>query len=719
MFESSPRKMAVLSACSVGLFFATLVFGLNKVSSRMDDRVISESSELVSRHLDGAAKVLLVTAVDYNNWDTAYRDIVDGDLDAFFDNYAGGVENGDVFDSLHILNGFGHRSTFWNATTGDQPVFDDIDPALLAGVAAARGAGRLGPDKAAHFYTFSDGRVRLHAVAPVLPSTATLLSSVAIDDAPLSIMTRTIDADFVDRMATDLMLDDVTVTAAPLPGQTHHVVRSVDGAPIAHVNWISPSPGSDLIRQFMPFLIALGTAFIAISAIIAVISHRTAVTLLSRELTANRAARTDALTGIPNRMSFSEHMDAQIHAAAGTVALIYLDLNDFKRINDTMGHDVGDAIIVEVSRRISALAGPGVQVARMGGDEFSILLVDMVNQASCHDLLARLDDALRPALSVQQATFNLTASIGVAVNDTRVCDPSELLRRADVAMYHGKRNGLSTATFYDPEIEKAVKDDLIVERALREGLGRPVEFTILFQPIICARTGRMIKAEALARWRSATLGDVPPDRFIGIAERAGLIGPLGLLLLEKICAILADVPPLSVSVNLSPLQLRDDRFLTEVKGIVDGFGIAPHRIEFELTEGIIVENRQMARDRLRAMKSMGFGTALDDFGTGFSSIGYLRQMPFDSLKIDRSFLVEHGMETRNPALIKSVILMGQSLRQVVVCEGVETVDQAEMLRDLGCDMMQGYHFDRPLPIDTLERIYLGTPSPRPQLSVVG
>ena len=719
MFENSPQKMALLSACSVGLFFVTLTFGLNKVSSRMDARVVTESTDLVSRHLDSAANALVVTAVDYNNWDVGYQNLVDGDLGAFFDNYAGGVESGDVFDSIHILNGFGHRAAYWDAATAEQPIFDDIDPALLAAVAATRRADPLAPNTAAHFYTVIDAKPQLHAVAHVLPDTAALLDAVTIADAPLSIMTRDIDAAFVDKMSTDLMLADVTITAAPLPGRTHYVIRSVEGAPIAYVNWISPRPGSDLVRQFLPLLIVLSVAFIAISIIIAVINHRTAVALRSREMSANRAARTDALTGIPNRMAFAEHMDAQIHAAADTVALIYLDLNDFKRINDAFGHEVGDAVIVEVSRRLAAIARLDVQVARMGGDEFSVLLTDGQDiRARCHDVLTRLEDALQPALYVQQNTFNVTASIGIAVKDSRACGPSELLRRADVAMYHGKRNGLATATFYHLDIERASNDDLIVEQALREALERPEEFTILFQPIICAKTGLMIKAEALARWRSATLGDVPPDRFIDIAERAGLIGPLGLILLGQTCALLADVPQLSISVNLSPLQLRDDRFLTEVGRIVDGFGIAPQRIEFELTEGIIVDNRQLARDRLHSMKQIGFGTALDDFGTGFSSIGYLRQMPFDSLKIDRSFLVEHGMDARNLGLIRSVILMGQSLGQVVICEGVETADQADILRDLGCDMMQGYHFDRPLPIDTLAETYLGASVPRARRTVV-
>ncbi|WP_372804099.1 bifunctional diguanylate cyclase/phosphodiesterase [Loktanella salsilacus] len=704
----TPRKMTLMSLLSVIIFLAVVGSGVAMFSSELDRRVVDDSTQLVSRYLNSQREMLSALSDDYNNWDVAYDNIRDGDMDSFYENYASGAEGGDVFTELHILNAFNHRSTSWTQGSADVPVYDDSYTAGLARTVRTMMAGRpIMPQTSFQFYTFDEGGFKLHAASYVMPTDPIRLRTLTTTDASVAIMTRVIDQDALTKMGRDLLLTQVTLSVAPVADRSYFAVLGPDGAVVAYVNWISAQPGSELVRWMLPWLLLVSLVFVAVSSAIAIVAHRNATMLLAREESANRAARTDSLTGIANRMAFNEGLKNQSTALRNSVALIYLDLNNFKKINDTFGHEVGDAVVIGVSARLSELSKNNTLVARMGGDEFSVVITNCADaKAEASAVLLQIEALLEQPLIINQNSFNLSAAIGVAINDNIVQEPSEMLRRADVAMYHAKRSSDQSAQFYDDGIDQTAKEDFLIERALRAAIEMPDELDILFQPMVSARTGQFVKAEALARWHSKTIGHVSPEIFITIAERSGLIGELGQILFEKICSRIVEYPDLHVSVNVSPIQLQDDAYLLDMNRIVAKYDIAPSRIEFELTEGIIVENRQLAAVRLKLMHDMGFKTSLDDFGTGFSSIGYLRHMPFDTLKIDRSFLLEGASEPKCLQLIKSMIIVGQSMGQNVVCEGIETEAQAKLVKSFGCDLFQGYLFDKPIPIEVLAQKYL-------------
>jgi diguanylate cyclase (GGDEF)-like protein len=386
-----------------------------------------------------------------------------------------------------------------------------------------------------------------------------------------------------------------------------------------------------------PVLLLAAAAFAGLGGAAAWLAHDHAGRLVREGARAHSLARTDPMTGLPNRLAFTEHLACIERAGLPHVAVLFTDLNGFKRINDTVGHAGGDAVVAGLATRLAPLAGPDTFLARLGGDEFVWVL------ASDGGVAARagaLTEAVRARVAepfpVLGQLVRLSLSQGLALRDAPDVALDELVRRADLAMYRAKRDRSALAQPWSPDLDNQGGRDRDLERALRDALARPHEFTLHYQPIVDATTHAVRRAEALARWRSPVLGQVPPDRFIAAAEAVGLMGELGRLLLDRVAADLARAPGLLVGVNLSPLQLVDPAFAGDAAAILARHGVEPARIELELTESILIDSAETAAMRLDALSEMGFSLALDDFGTGFSSIGTLRRMPFDTLKIDRA-----------------------------------------------------------------------------------
>jgi EAL domain-containing protein (putative c-di-GMP-specific phosphodiesterase class I) len=308
--------------------------------------------------------------------------------------------------------------------------------------------------------------------------------------------------------------------------------------------------------------------------------------------------------------------------------------------------------------------------------------------------------------AVQGSLIHVTLSQGLALRTAPDVSLDELVRRADLAMYRAKQDRSVDAELYAPELDGHARRDREMELALRAALERPEEFTIAYQPVVHARGHGLVRAEALARWTSAQLGGpVAPAVFIPLAERTGLISRLGPLLLNRICADIARCPSLKVSINLSPVQLRDPSFLSDLDACLVRHQVNPERIEFEITEGVMIGLADRARPHLEALRKRGFSLALDDFGTGFSSMGYLTTMPFDTIKIDQVFLRQGEDLMKNLALIRSIVHLGHSIGKTMVCEGVEVESQATAIAESGCDELQGYRFARPMPLSSLVAAY--------------
>jgi diguanylate cyclase (GGDEF)-like protein len=417
----------------------------------------------------------------------------------------------------------------------------------------------------------------------------------------------------------------------------------------------------------------------------------------------------DPLTGLANRTQMERRLARHLGAPRGTTrsavgAVVVVDLDGFKAVNDAFGHQAGDDVLVEVSRRLSATVRPGDLVARMGGDEFAILLTDASDTTGVDSIVARLSDAISSPIMVSGRAVVLGCSAGADL--VRVgASPSDLLRHADIALYAAKREGRGQMLVFDPAMEVVVQERLALEAELRVALSSN-QIEVVYQPVMDLANLQVSGFEALARWNHPVRGVVGPLEFIPIAEATGLIVPLGKLVLETACRDLANwrnLPGhdrLLVGVNVSPNQLQDDEFVEQVRAALGATGISASALVVEVTETVMADPQAVAC--LHDLKRLGVGIALDDFGTGYSSLSYLQLLPIDVLKIDKSFI--DGIDTHpdRAVLVNTVLRMGRALRLRTVAEGIEDADQLELLQRLGCQRGQGFYLSHPLHADEVE-----------------
>jgi diguanylate cyclase (GGDEF)-like protein/PAS domain S-box-containing protein len=420
------------------------------------------------------------------------------------------------------------------------------------------------------------------------------------------------------------------------------------------------------------------------------------------ELHIQRLAYFDDLTGLPNRTRLFEEIDrclAQAEPAAQIVALLCVDIDHFKYINDTLGHLTGDLVLVEIARRLTDLTGPGNIIGRVAGDGFVIVLPG--SNANCAAEMA--DDILQSLvqpITVEGASLPVSVSVGIAVHPWHGARTNELLKNADAALHEAKRLGRGTYRLFMPEMNKRGEDRVVLGAALQDSLAKGA-LHLHYQPQIRMADGAVCGVEALARWTHPELGTIPPDRFIPIAEECGLIEQLGAWALDEACRQLAAwraqrIPVPAVSVNLSPLHFRNQNLPDLVAGALARYRLAPSMLTLEITEGVMMDDGPTATTMLRLIHALGVGLSMDDFGTGYSSLSGLATMPFSELKIDRSFINRLETDAGTLAIVTAVIRIGQSLGMTVVAEGVETAAQRDILRQLGCHVAQGYFVGRPM-----------------------
>ncbi|GJE26103.1 putative bifunctional diguanylate cyclase/phosphodiesterase [Methylobacterium organophilum] len=411
-------------------------------------------------------------------------------------------------------------------------------------------------------------------------------------------------------------------------------------------------------------------------------------------------AHHDALTGLPNRVLFATRLaEALANQAQGGVdaALLCLDLDKFKFVNDTLGHPAGDALLREAAERIAGCVRARDLVARLGGDEFAVLLAGPDAAAMAHAVAIRIIEILSLPFHLGGQESHVGASIGIACLPAHGSDPDTLLRNADLALYRAKSAGGNSARCFDAAMDGWAQARRKRENDLREALNRG-ELTLAYQPIVETRTRRIVAFEALVRWHHPVDGPIPPSEFIPLAEETGLIGSVGAFVLRAACLEAARWEiPLRIAVNLSPVQFRDRNLVPLVRQALRDAGLPPARLELEVTESVLLTANEANKATLHALRALGVRIAMDDFGTGYSSLSYLRSFPFDKIKIDRSFVSQIGENAHSRAIVRAMIGLGASLSIPTVAEGVETVAQFEQLRDKGCDEVQGYLFGRPMP----------------------
>jgi diguanylate cyclase (GGDEF)-like protein len=419
-------------------------------------------------------------------------------------------------------------------------------------------------------------------------------------------------------------------------------------------------------------------------------------------------AHYDPLTGLANRIQLRERSPGFLQHDANaqrSTAFMIIDLDGFKGVNDTLGHDVGDELLIEVARRLQALVREEDLVARLGGDEFVILQPGLRDAAGATSLAQRVLQRLTDPVQIGAHQVRVGASIGIAYYPRDGEDSDTLLKHADIALYSAKTRGRGMLCCFDPDMVHAVNEYRTLEGDLRRALDHGDELEVHFQPKFSCESLAIVGFEALARWHHPTRGYVSPGTFIRIAEACGLIDRLGLWIAEKACATAVHwQPPLHVAVNVSLLQLRDGTLPDEIANILARTGLRPELLEIEVTESVMAEDNQSVLKTLSALKNMGISIALDDFGTGYSSLGYLRRFSFDKIKIDKSFVHGQANDRGVRVILEAVLSMCRKLGLAIVGEGVETEQQMALLRQLGCTELQGYLLGRPLPAAAVEEL---------------
>ena len=424
----------------------------------------------------------------------------------------------------------------------------------------------------------------------------------------------------------------------------------------------------------------------------------------------------DRLTGLPNRALFLDRLAQAVSSQTrgrGAPAVLFLDVDRFKVINDSLGHEAGDEVLIELAQRLSELMRPGDTVARFGGDEFVVLCQGVQHPAEAMHVADRLIEGVSGPVSVTGADIVLSVSVGIAVSASAEDNAGDLLRDADAAMYRAKRDGRARCVLFADDMRQEALARLETEVELRRAVAED-QLRLHYQPVIDLGTGRVVGVEALLRWQHPTHGLVLPDQIIEIAEETGLIVPIGEWVLREACRQLAqwseEAPHLTMAVNLSGVQLGRVDLVRRVADVVEAAGIEPGRLSLEITESVLMRDAEEALGMLLDLKALGVRISVDDFGTGYSSLTYLKRFPVDVLKIDRTFVDGLGTDADDLAIVRSILALAEALGIDTIAEGVETPMQAQVLRDLGCERAQGFLLGRPVPRPEVTSVVL--PSPR-------
>ena len=520
-------------------------------------------------------------------------------------------------------------------------------------------------------------------------------SVVNVTSLPVLIEANRVLPERIDGFGATYLVKDLHVIDEPAPGLETLPIPMWDQKPIAYLAWTAPAPALGALEAIASPLIVSLFVFVGLMVLIGSRAKRLAVALA-------RAARKDYLTGLDNRKGLSDFLDRaenKTSCARGEMAVIAIDVNGFKAVNDTVGHPGGDFVLRALGQRLEEVLQSSARLARMGGNAF---LVAVAGEDSRH--VAQAAQTVRSVLAqpfeVQGIVFDLSAAVGYARGSPGIA-PEELIRRADHAMFVAKRSKTPDPVPYDLSMETDALERKRMETRLRAGLAHG-ELRVVYQPILRLNDLTVDGIEALLRWRSSEIGDVPTDILIRVAEESGLIRDIGYHVLERVCQDMRRWPGTKVSVNLSPAQLLDAKLVDRVRTTLERHRVAPAQIQVELTETVLLDDPAAAAQRLSDLRALGISTALDDFGVGFASVGSLRSFPIDRVKIDRSFLDGIERPTGPRDLLRSLIGLARAMGLTVVCEGVETPGQAAVIRQLGCELGQGYLFSYPLEADDLE-----------------
>jgi diguanylate cyclase (GGDEF)-like protein len=592
---------------------------------------------------------------------------------------------------------------FGAATADLMPVIDAVrgrpSPLRAEDVDVARADGAAPPRRPARAARVQRFMGQPAIVATVAVGSGTSQTRLPDQPPPLVLSVTYLHERFLSSVSRRLELPHLRMTGLTSPVGQDNTFELYDeaGRPLARFAWTPKRPGAEIIRNVMPFLGIALCAFALLTLLVLRFMRRTEATIAAGEDQMRHLAMHDALSGLPNRTFFGERLADLIEEVRRTghaAAVLSIDLDRFKEVNDTLGHLIGDALIRAVGQRLARLLRSTDLVARLGGDEFAVITPDVGELGDLQTLAERIISAVRAPYGIMGHTLSIGASIGITSITRDTGEVADIMRRADVALYRAKNEGRNRACIYDAEMDADLRERKEMERDLKDAIEYS-DLMIAYQPLVGPSGEATVGVEALCRWNHPTRGDIPPAKFIPVAEHSELIIPLGEWVLRQACLEAKAWPTLTLAVNVSPLQFRRPDFVKVVARILAETGFPPERLELELTESTLVGNVEEAGTAMRELKALGVQFALDDFGTGYSSLLYLRTFPFDKLKIDRSFVRNIETAADSAAIVHAVVSLGRGLGMKVTAEGVETAEQHLFLRAAGVHSLQGFRFGRP------------------------
>jgi diguanylate cyclase (GGDEF)-like protein len=539
----------------------------------------------------------------------------------------------------------------------------------------------------------------------------------------LHISVRFLDGSFLQEVSKRNLIERPRFSRSPKRegGEYSVPLVSESGTRIGYFFWQPELPGTAVLHTLGP---PTALSVVLMITIMALLVHRLRralrkqqammVELQASEAQAQHLAFHDVLTGLPNRALLNDCLDQALARArrGEPVAILLLDLDRFKHVNDTLGHFAGDALIRDFAGRLTNLVDEDDVVARLGGDEFAILSMQAASLTNVEALCARILEAVRHPFDLFGNSAFIGVSIGVTIAPDAGLDRGDLLRKADIALYRAKGEGRDRYRLFTPAMDETVKLRGTIEEELRTALDSGEGLRVYYQPQVAGPGQAIVGLEALVRWQHPTRGLISPEQFISVAEETGLIGQLGEWVLRQACDASRRWPDLFIAVNLSPRQIRSSGFAERVLALVRESGADPHRIELEVTESVLLNDDDQVRDALVQLRAAGVRIALDDFGTGYSSLSYLRRFEVDKIKIDRSFIQQLGHRADSAAIVTAVVTLGHAMGLTVTAEGVETSEQRDFLAAVGCNGLQGYLFSRAVPEDEIAKLLTAKESAR-------
>ncbi len=726
-FRSDLRRLITLIAAAITFFGIVLLAIIAYAGWSANQSAVERERTLLDNAFNQSIARVLNEQKSVAWWDDAVLNITDDAIDLDFVDANFGIFLTETYaqDEVYILNAKDKPLYAWSSEARAAPAsFEKIRPAIEAVIDEARN-GKPSQELATRPDSFSESQSSYRLLAgvlgvarwaghimtvngrPAVVAALTIVPNVQMDllkgTPNLLISIQYIDKDFVSEIGRTLLLPDLTLRKQPEAGAAvvSEPFVTDDGVQSGYMSWTTRQPGRVLLTVILP-LVALGIlATGLLSRIMFGRLRRASAALAQREFEARHEAKHDALSGLPNRVNMVEKIDkflnSYIARRNGQRAIAaYIDIDRFKDINDTLGHEAGDELIKAVAQRLGTRLRPHDFLARFGGDEFVILCAPAGPEAA-PGLVERVTQAFSSPLAIKGQSIRVTASIGLAIAPDNGATADELMRHADIALYQAKSLGRDRAVFFTTEMAEEVEHRRSIELDLRSALENE-ELDLNYQPIISADTGSIIGVEALLRWHHPLYGSMPPAEFIPIAENAGLLPAIGEWVLNRAMTDSKLWPDLQVAVNLSPVQFRHIDLESMLRELIVKHAIDPRHFVLEITEGVLLEASNRVSAVLAAIRDMGFKTALDDFGTGYSSLSYLCNFQFDKIKIDRSFISNISRIDTTKTIVKSVVTLGRALGMDIVAEGIETEFEAAMMTRFGCTEFQGFYFSRPLPV---------------------